>query len=275
MLESKTARIEGYDVHYWEGGPADGGGFPVLMMHGVGPGTSIMGNFEPVLAPLSERYRLLATDLIGFGQSARKSAEPYFDVELWVRQGLALLDLMPDGPCGVAGHSLGGALALKVAAAAGRRVTHVLTSSTVGTAYPLTPALEAFWSLPADRAELRAAMADMAFDSAAVTEAMIEGRWELLAQDGYAEYFGAMFAPPRQRYLDAGIVTDRELASLADRKISMLHGVDDKPCPAQLTTVKLAERLPHARVALIEKCGHNLPREYTSGYVRAAVDLFG
>lgn len=269
-LESKTAPIQGYDVHYWEGGS----GFPVLMMHGVGPGTSIMGNFEPVMAPLAERYHLFATDLIGFGQSARKTDEPFFDVDLWVRQGIALLDLLPEGPCGVAGHSLGGALALKVAAASDR-VTHVLTSSSIGTPYPLPPALDAFWSLPADKKELRAAMADMVADPAAVTDAMIDGRWDLLAQDGYADYFGAMFGGERQRYVDAGIVTDAEFAALAGKKISMIHGTGDKPCPAELTTVKLGARLPRATVTLIDDCGHNLPRENTPAYLKGATDLFG
>ena len=240
-LESRHTDIEGYDVHYWEGGS----GFSVLMMHGVGPGTSIMGNFEPAMAPLAERYHLFATDLIGFGESARKTEEPYFDVELWVRQGLAMLDLMPDGPCGVAGHSMGGAIALKIAAASDR-VTHVLTSSTVGTSYPLTNALDAFWTLPADRTELRAAMENMMFDPGAVTEPMIEGRWNLLAQNGYAEFFSVMFGGDRQRYIDAGVVTDAEFAVLASKKISLIHGTDDKPCPADQTTVKLGERLPEA-----------------------------
>lgn len=269
-LESRRADIEGYDVHYWEGGS----GFPVLMMHGVGPGTSIMGNFEPAMAPLAERYHIFATDLIGFGESARKTTQPYFDVDLWVRQGLALLERLPEGPCGVAGHSMGGAIALKIAAASDR-VTHVLTSSTVGTSYPLTGALDAFWSLPADRAELRAAMENMMFDPGAVTDGMIEGRWELLAQDGYAEFFSAMFGGDRQRYIDAGVLTDAEFDALASKKISLIHGTGDKPCPADLTSVKLAERLPHARLELIEDCGHNLPREFTGTYLDAAYALFG
>lgn len=269
-IESRRAQIEGYDVHYWEGGS----GFPVLMLHGVGPGTSIMGNFEPAMAPLAERYHVFAADLVGFGESGRKSDEPYFDVGLWVRQGLTMLDLLPDGPCGVAGHSMGGAIALKIAAASDR-VGHVLTSSTVGTSYPLTPALDAFWSLPADRAELRAAMENMMFDPAAVTEPMIEGRWDLLAQDGYAEYFGKMFGGDRQRYIDAGIVTDAEFAALASKKISLIHGADDKPCPADVTSAALAERLPHATLELIGDCGHNLPREYTRNYLDAAYNLFG
>ena len=272
MIESRHTDIHGYDVHYWEGGE----GFPVLMLHGVGPGTSIMGNFEPAIAPLTDRYHLFASDLIGFGGSGRKSDMPLFDIDLWIRQGVALLDLLPDGPCGIAGHSMGGALSMKIAAASDR-VTHVLTSSTVGTSYPLTPALDAFWSLPADRNELRAAMADMFADPAAVSDAMIEGRWDFLAQDGYAEYFGNMFAPPRQQYIDAGKVSHAEFDALNARgvQISMIHGTEDQPCPAEQTTVKLAKRLPNAKVTLIENCGHNLPRENTREYLAAAFDLFG
>lgn len=270
MLESKFTEIEGHRVHYWQGGS----GFPLLMIHGVGPGTSIMGNFEPALAPLAERYHVVAMDLIGFGESARKTEPPFFDAALWVRQGLAMLDTLPAGACGIAGHSLGGALALKIAAAAGERVSHVLTSSSIGTPYPLNQFLDAFWSLPADRDELRRAMENMVFDPAAVTDPMIEGRWELLAQDGYADYFGAMFGGDRQACIDAGIVTDDEFAKIT-ATVSMIHGRDDKPCPAELTTVKLAEKLEDADVTLVGRCGHNLPREFTEKYLTAAFNLFG
>lgn len=269
MLESRFTEIEGYKVHYWEAGD----GFPVLMMHGVGPGTSILGNFEPVLEPLAERYHIFATDLIGFGNSGTKRAEPYFDVDLWVRQGLVLLDQLPDGPVGVAGHSLGGALALKVAARSDR-VTHVLTSSSIGTPYPLNDALDAFWSLPQDRAELRRAMENMVFDTGALTDQMIDGRWDLLMQDGYGEYFAKMFGGDRQRYIDAGIVSDEEFGDIA-AKVSLIHGRDDRPCPPDQTSVRLAERLPGATLTILDECGHNLPREKTDEYLAAAFELFG
>jgi 2-hydroxymuconate-semialdehyde hydrolase len=169
-MDSRTIEIGGHSVAYLEGGS----GYPVLMFHGVGPGTSAMGNFGPALEPLAERFHVFAIDLIGFGGSARKPAPPFFDVDLWVRQGLAMIDaLVPDGgPCGLAGHSLGGALALKMAARQ-PRVTRVLASSAVGTKLPVNAVLNAFWDLPADRAALRGAMADMAYDQSALTDEMI------------------------------------------------------------------------------------------------------
>ena len=267
---SHYIKIAGHDVHYWKGGK----GFPLLMFHGVGPGTSIMGNFEPVLQPLAEHFTIIATDLIGFGESSRKTESPLFDLNLWLQQGAALLNLFPEGPCAVAGHSMGGAIALKIAAV-NSQVTHVLTSSTVGTSYPLPPALENFWSLPNDCEELRAAMGAMVHKPEAVTDEMIEGRWKLLSQEGYSDYFREMFAGDRQRFIEESLVTELELDSLNKRgvKISMIHGDNDQPCPAELTSIALSKGLPNAQLTIVPDCGHNLPREKPNAYMTAATEL--
>src|SRR5947209_15869411 len=174
------------------------------MLHVLAPCTYIHCNLVPVLAPLAERCHVIAMDLIGFGLSERKCALPYFDVDLWIRQAQAILKLFPVGSCGVAGHSLGGALALKLAA--GRpRIVKVLTSSAIGASFPIPQALDGFWSPPADRQTLHAAMAHMVHDPSALTEAMIEDRWQLLSAGDYPGYFAAMFAPPRQRYIDSAV----------------------------------------------------------------------
>lgn len=268
MLKEKYTELDGIRVRYLEGGA----GFPVLMMHGVGPGTSIEGNFGPVLEPLAERCHVVGIDLIGFGGSGRKPAAPYFDVGLWLRQARAMLDVLPPGPCGVAGHSLGGALALKLAAA-NPRITKVLTSSTVGASYTIPPALDAFWSPPADREALRQAMLRMVANPAALTDAMIDDRWKLLSSGDYAAYFAELFPAPHQRYLDAAVITDAEFAAIrAD--VTMLHGRDDQPCPPDLTTLAIARQLPAADVRLLGRCGHNLPRERTQDYLSAALALF-
>jgi len=269
LLREKFAEIEGYQVHYWEGGS----GFPLLMMHGVGPGTSIVGNFGPALEPLAERYHVFACDLIGFAESDRKRKAPFFDVNLWVRQGLAMLDLMPEGDCGVAGHSLGGALALKVASRS-PRVTSVLTSCGIGGAYPLNDALDSFWTLPTNKGELRCAMEALVADPSAITDDMIDGRWDLLGQLGYGEFFAEMFSPPRQRCIDDAVLTDQELAAIPVR-VMMIHGRDDRPCPPEQTTFVLALSLAQAEVRLTPGCGHNLPRENTDAYLSAAHEIFG
>lgn len=268
MLTSHKTDFESIQVHYWAGGS----GFPILMLHGVGPGTSIQGNFGPVLEPMAAHCRIVAMDLAGFGASGRKAAPPYFDVELWVRQAEAMLKLLPDGPVGVAGHSMGGAIALKLAAKH-PRIVKVLTSSSVGTRYDLPDALDQFWGARADKAELKAAMLRMVGNPQAVTDAMIEDRFKLLSGGDYPKYFAEMFAAPRQRYLDQGIISDAELAAIR-AEVVMLHGRADQPCPPDLTTLALAAKLPRADVHLLARCGHNLPRERTTDYLVAARGLF-
>jgi 2-hydroxymuconate-semialdehyde hydrolase len=269
-MEAKFTDVEGYRVRYWEGGS----GFPLLMVHGVGPGTSVVGNFGPVMDRLAEHYHVLGIDLIGFGDSDRKKEPPFFDLDLWLRQGMALVDTFTGGqPCGIAGHSLGGALALKIAGRA-PNVSHVLTSSTIGTAYPLNQYLNGFWDLPSSRDELRDVMGNMVFDPVAISEEMLDGRWELLTQDGYGAYFAQMFAGNRQDFIDAAIVTDDEAGAIS-ASVTMIHGRNDKPCPAEQTTLPLAEKLPRADVVLLADCGHNLPREQTEKYMTEAVSLLG
>ena len=78
------------------------------MLHGSGAGASTPGNWRRVIEPLAQNYRVLAADLIGFGLSGRKKEKPYFDVEMWLRQGQYLLERL-DGPqVGIIGHSLSG-----------------------------------------------------------------------------------------------------------------------------------------------------------------------
>ena len=60
----RTAQIKGLSIFYREAGPQDAP--TLLLLHGL-PSSSRM--FEPLLARLSDRYRLIAPDYPGFGHS--------------------------------------------------------------------------------------------------------------------------------------------------------------------------------------------------------------
>ena len=268
-MQSKHATLAGHQVHYLEGGS----GFPILMLHGVGPGTSVVGNFGPVIEPLSQRFHIFAMDLIGFGGSERNRNKPYFDVELWVRQADEMLALMPPGPVGIIGHSMGGAMALKLAAR-NARIVKAMTSCTVGAAYPINDALNGFWSAPSDRSALRQAMSRMVYASESVSDDMIEDRWKLLTQDGYPDYCRELFAQPRQCLLDSAVLSDDEIGRIS-AQVVMLHGRNDQPCPPEQTTLVLSRKLSRADVHLLGGCGHNLPRERSAAFIEIVSAFFG
>ncbi len=79
-LQEYDIQFESLTVHYWQGGQ----GFPLLQLHGSGPGASTLGNWRLVLDHLVERYHVLAVDLIGFGKSGRKT-RVFCRVKAWAR----------------------------------------------------------------------------------------------------------------------------------------------------------------------------------------------
>ena len=132
-VREHDVKVAGIKIHCYEGGK----GYPILMLHGSGPGASSVGNWVKVMGPLSRRYHVLAGDLIGFGQSGQKERQPYFDVDLWTRQGEALLNRVAKrGKVGIIGHSLSGYLALRIAAG-NPRVDKVLVTGSLGAKYKI------------------------------------------------------------------------------------------------------------------------------------------
>ena len=61
----RTAKVDGVDIFYREAGPADGP--VVLLLHGFPTSSHMFRNLIPALA---DRYRVIAPDYPGFGQSA-------------------------------------------------------------------------------------------------------------------------------------------------------------------------------------------------------------
>ncbi len=117
--EDCTVEVEGCPVHYllWgaEGRPG------LLFVHGG----AAHAHWWSFLAPLFTReYRVAAIDLSGHGDSGRRDAYPR---DLWAREVMAVADDAGfDGAPIVAGHSMGGFVAIQTAASFGDRLAGAL-----------------------------------------------------------------------------------------------------------------------------------------------------
>jgi pimeloyl-ACP methyl ester carboxylesterase len=114
-------------VHYAECGDA---GWPaVLLLHQT---PRSWAEYKDVLPLLGHRFRVIAMDTAGFGDSA-PVAEP--GIEAWARVAVQLLDALGVPRAHVVGHHTGGVIAVELAAAHADRVASLVLSST-----PLTDA---------------------------------------------------------------------------------------------------------------------------------------
>lgn len=267
-LEQVSFSFKGLKVNGYTGGS----GKPVLVVHGSGPGASAIGNWRLVLDSLAAQHRVLAIDLIGFGQSDRKPQMPYFDFELWVEQIRAALDYMDAPAVGLIGHSLAGALVLK-AAAIDSRVSAVLTTGTMGAPMAVNAALSYVWRCPTSREEMRVAAKSLMADSSLITESYLDFRMQVIGSTEYQIYFNSMFSENYDRYIQAATLSDETLAEVKV-PVLMLHGRNDLPIPAETGSIALLEKLPSADLYLLNNCGHSISMERTKAFMAAALGHF-
>jgi pimeloyl-ACP methyl ester carboxylesterase len=95
-----------------------GTGPPVLAIHGLG---ATKGSFLPTLAALSDRFRVIAVDLPGFGDSDKPIGASY-DPRFFAGAMVDLLDALELDRVDVIGNSLGGRIALELALRAPERI---------------------------------------------------------------------------------------------------------------------------------------------------------
>lgn len=102
-LSEKTVRVGTHDVHYLEGGSGE----PVVLLHGI---FAEKDHWVDFARPLTGRYRVVAPDLPGFGESGRLDSEDY-GYATQVERLKDLLDALGIARAHLAGNSMGGTIA--------------------------------------------------------------------------------------------------------------------------------------------------------------------
>ncbi|HMQ30483.1 MAG TPA: 2-succinyl-6-hydroxy-2,4-cyclohexadiene-1-carboxylate synthase [Chloroflexaceae bacterium] len=111
-----------------------GEGPPLLLLHGFTGSADEWAELIPRLAPLRD---VVAVDLIGHGRSSAPPDPARYTMDACVLDLLALLDALGLGRADVLGYSMGGRVALHLAAAAPARVGRlILESASPGIADP-------------------------------------------------------------------------------------------------------------------------------------------
>ncbi|MFD4349479.1 alpha/beta fold hydrolase [Streptomyces coelicoflavus] len=105
----RTVTVDGARVACWESGPP--GAEPVVLLHGYPADHQCWRHQVP---PLSERYRVVTPDLLGWGASDRP-LHLSFDYDTEVARLGRLLDALDLDSVNLAGHDYGGFLALGLA----------------------------------------------------------------------------------------------------------------------------------------------------------------
>jgi len=237
-VDGEFVRIGGHRIHYLVGG----NGPPLVLVHGVAMSAE---DFAPVLRRLMRTHRVYAPNLLGYGRSDQpKSA----DCSVGAQAVLVLdfLDAMRLRDADVMGVSLGGWVALKLAAEHPERVRRLVLVSSAGLRHKTTLNERTFSANNLD--ELRASFAKQS-DNAHLLPTFVlrdflrrskEHAWIVRAQMRSA--------------LGGRDLMDGKLARVR-MPVLLVSGTNDRIVPFEVSK-NLQKGMPQARLVPLEGCGH-------------------
>ena len=140
----RVADVDGVGLHYLESGR---GRDAVVLVHGFGGHTY---SFRYLVPDLARDHRVVAVDLKGFGYSERPRKSDY-SLSAQARLVARLMDMLGIQRASVVGHSMGGEVAMRIAAGWPERVEKLVLAASVSgeriPTLPVTPLIKPLLSL--------------------------------------------------------------------------------------------------------------------------------
>jgi pimeloyl-ACP methyl ester carboxylesterase len=226
----------------------------LVLVHGAGSSATI---WERVVERLGERWPVLAPNLPGHGGEAGPGRGSIQEYATWLE---ACLASQADGPVVLAGHSMGGAIALETAL---RRRVELAGLVLISTGARLRVAPETLAGMQTDFAGTMKRMAEYAY--APDTPYAVRKESEVRLSQAGAEVVHADFAA-----CDAFDVMDR-LERIALPTLVLCGAIDQMTPPKYAQ--HLAQYIPGARLELIEGGGHMAPAEQPAALALAIAEF--
>jgi pimeloyl-ACP methyl ester carboxylesterase len=262
-MTSREVMVDGIRIHYTEAGS----GPALVLLHGL---SATHANWEYTLAAFAHRWRVIAPDLPGHGRSEKPDAPYTVDFHAGMVRSLGR-ELGVDEAV-VIGNSLGGQVAAEIAlsyASWARALVLVAPAGGFGTT------VQAFrWAIAAAaRPRLLRVALPWALDRSVYDPsqpACAERRRilaERLAHDDYPRFARAV-----TRSLLGSIGAGHQPLHRLQQPVLLVWGRNDRMI-ALSGSRRLLREVPHARLAVLDQCGHLPMLEQPERFNAAVTDF--
>jgi len=265
--------VKGVRVRYWSAGEK---GSAVVLVHGLG---GYIENWVYNIGPLAEAHRVYAVDLPGFGQSDKKP--PPRDLFVLVRFIRDFMEALGIEKASLVGNSLGGGLALAVAAEYPERVEKLVLADNAGMGrevitdfnYCSLPLLGELLIRPSRKASAQL-WDKIVYDASKLAPEIKDLGYRYASAPGAKK---AMLAALR-----AGVNICGQKQKLVRELLGRLNtlkaptlvvwGRQDRIIPVSHARIA-AGKIPGARLELFDACGHMPMLEYPEKFNRLVLDF--
>jgi pimeloyl-ACP methyl ester carboxylesterase len=272
-LPEKYIQVSGNRIRFVEKGK----GSPVILIHGLG---ASLEWWQLNIDRLSEGYRVIALDFLGFGLSAKPSTA--FGLELASEFMRSFLDALALPHASLVGNSLGGLIALYAASRMPERVDKLVLVDNAGLGQKLSlllrlgsvwPVGELALSLR-NRLTVRAFLSRLVHDSKKVPPQLIDC---VLMMFGLPQSAKVCLQVLRTGVNLKGIKKEircllQEAASSLPHETLIIWGAEDRITPLSQAHVG-KELIRNSSLRVIENCGHIPQVECPEEFNQAVLDF--
>lgn len=246
-----------------------GSGDPVILLHGIG---GFLEYWDANIEALAQEQQVYALDMLGFGRSTKAPAA--YTLTFLAQSVQAFADAMQLDRVSVVGLSLGGGVALQFARMFPPRVRKLVLVASAGLGRRIgvslrlltLPILGELLTRPSPAGTARA-YRSIVTDPGCIPDAWLHTAYQMALESGAQRTFLSALRA------DANVLGVRRRAYqpiVADLPRIMaptliVWGTQDPLIPAAYAHVA-AQRLPHARVHLFDRCGHFPQLEYVDAF---------
>ena len=248
-----------------------GSGYPVVMLHGSGPGVTAWANWNKVFPILEKDFRVIAPDMVGFGFTDRPEGMAY-NMNVWVQQTIDLFDALGIEKAHLVGNSFGGALALSMAIKYPERVDKLVLMGSMGVSFPITYGLDRVWGYTPSEANMEELLEIFTYDHSFATPDLIKSRYEGSIQPGFQESFSSLFPAPRQNGVE-GMAGNQNYIRDIPHQTLIVHGREDRVIPLE-NSLKLVQLIKNAQLHVFGKCGHWTQIEHSQEFAELVASFF-
>lgn len=244
-------RVGEHRIHYL----VTGDGPPLVMVHGI---ASRAADAAPLYRALGKHYRVYALDLLGYGDSD-KPLDSDYSVETQTAIVRGFMDRLALRDAEVLGVSLGGWIALKLAADHPERVRRLILVSSAGVGFKTTLHERSFSA--SNLAELRHSL------SLQTTRAHLLPEFVLRDFLRHSKDKQWIVRRSMRDALSGRHILDGKLQRVR-MPVLLIWGTDDRIIPFSVARTMQRE-MPHARLIALQGCGHLALVECRGGVLAA------
>ena len=267
-LESKFLTVEGVRLHYQELGT----GYPVICIHGAGPGASAESNFKLNTPAFSEKLRVILYDMPQYGKSGKVVlTEPRLKYNARILDGF--MAAVGIDKTHIVGNSMGGQVAMRFGIDYPDRLSRVVIIGSGGVTPIFAPSPVEGVKLIAryykgsgpSREKLRELLSTILYDASFLTEEIFEERYQASTDPETVELFGKRQGEMPRENLGP------DLPKLK-AKLLAVWGMDDR-FGALDVGLQITRTVADGRMHIFTKCGHWAQVEHAAEFNRLVIDF--